>query len=68
MLEYAATGFLTLGAKGRRMIIGDASVSTTEKNLDLEHDDLKPVTVGPVDAALARHPFRPCDSSRANLG
>jgi hypothetical protein len=43
-LPYAATGFFTLAASGWRMIIGYARVSTTEQNLGLQHDDLKPAT------------------------
>ncbi len=43
------TGFFTLAASRWRMIIGYASVSTTEQNLGLDHDDLKPAFDASVD-------------------
>jgi len=38
------------------MRIGDARVSTTEQNLGLWHDDLKPATDASVDVTAARNP------------
>jgi hypothetical protein len=38
------------------MIIGDARVSTTEQNLGLDHDDLKPAFDASVDPTDARKP------------
>jgi hypothetical protein len=37
------------------MIIGDAKVSTTEQNLALEHDNLKPAFDASVDPTDARN-------------
>ena len=48
-----ATGYFTLAASRRRMIIGYARVSTTEQNLGLEHDDLKPAFDALVDGSKA---------------
>ena len=39
------------------MIIGYASVSTTEHNLGLDHDDLKPAFDASVDQTEARKEF-----------
>ena len=41
-LPIDPTGFLTLAARGWNKIIGYARVSTTEQNLDLQHEALKP--------------------------
>jgi len=49
-----ATGFFTLAASRWRMIIGYARLSTTEQNLGLEHDDLKPAFDASVDETEAR--------------
>jgi hypothetical protein len=51
------TTFFTPAASMRRLIIGYARVSTTEQNLGLWHDDLKPAFDAPVDPTEAR-----CDS------
>jgi len=54
-----ATGFFTLAASRWRMIIGYARLSTTEQNLGLRHDDLKPAfnaSVDPTDARLRNDP------------
>jgi hypothetical protein len=37
------------------MVIGDAKVSTTEQNLGLEHDNLKPAFDASVDPTEARN-------------
>ncbi len=52
--KATATGFFTLAASPWRMIIGYARVSTTEQNLGLGHDDLKPAFDGSVDQTEAR--------------
>ncbi len=53
-----ATGFFTLAASRWRMRIGDVKVSTTEQNLGLRHDDLKPAfdasSIPPKCAGLHR--------------
>jgi len=48
-----ATGFFTLAASRWWMIIGYARVSTTEQNLGLRHDDLKPAFDASVDQTEA---------------
>jgi hypothetical protein len=49
-----ATGFFTLAASRQSLIIGYARVSTTEQNLRLEHDDLKPALDASVVPTEAR--------------
>ena len=48
------TGFFTSAAGRWRLIIGYARVSTTEQNLGLGYDDLKPAFDASVDATDAR--------------
>ena len=59
--KATATGFFTLAASRWRMIIGYARVSTTEQNLGLRHDDLKPAFDASVDqtngTSLKRKPL-----------
>ena len=43
------TGFFTPAASRWTLIIGNARVSTTEQNLGLQHDDLKPARDAWVD-------------------
>jgi hypothetical protein len=54
LTKPTATGFFTLATSRWRKIIGYARVSTTEQNLGLQHDDLKPVFDASVDPTEAR--------------
>ncbi len=49
-----STGFFTPAASRWRMIIGYGRVSTTEQNLGLRHDDVKPAFDASLDVTDAR--------------
>jgi hypothetical protein len=61
-----ATGFFTLAASRRGLIIGYARVSTTEQNLGLRHDDLALVFDASVDPNEARN-ARTADIRRSQV-
>ena len=55
-------GFLTLAAIRWSMIVGYVRVSTTQQNLGLRHDDLKPAFDVSVDPTNGTQVFGTCPS------